>query len=193
MMNSEAQIAFDSPGTVHVSGGYAYHRPNCSGIPPHSRLDPAQVEFYSVRDRWVSTGCDPKWLSGVVYRWPISAVQGAPKVRQVSLPEDPEERNQMCIFDGFMAYFPNAMAEVAKLSYAATQQHHPDEPMHWDRSKSTDHLNKIGRHMIDAGLVDDKGQRHSTMVAWRAMANLQEELERDLGLPPSPASRNRPW
>lgn len=113
--------------------------------------------------------------------------------RQVTLPEDQEERNAMKLFDGFMAYFPNAMAEVAKLSYAATQQHHPDQPMHWDRSKSTDHLNKIGRHMIDAGKLDDKGQRHAAALAWRAMANLQEELERDLGLPPSPASRNRPW
>jgi hypothetical protein len=113
--------------------------------------------------------------------------------RQVTLPEDQNERDQMCLFDGFMAYFPNAMAEVAKLSYAATQQHHPDQPMHWDRSKSLDHLNKIGRHMIDAGKLDDKGQRHSAALAWRAMANLQEELERDLGLPPSPASRNRPF
>ena len=113
--------------------------------------------------------------------------------RKVALPEDQEERNAMKLFDGFMAYFPNAMAEVAKLSYAATQQHHPDQPMHWDRSKSTDHLNKIGRHMIDAGKFDDKGQRHSAALAWRAMANLQEELERDLGLPPSPASRNRPY
>lgn len=113
--------------------------------------------------------------------------------RRVHLPEDQDERNQMLLFDGFMAYFPNAMAEVAKLSYAATKQHHPDQPMHWDRSKSTDHLNKIGRHMIDAGKLDDKGQRHSAALAWRAMANLQEELERDLGLPPSPASRNRPF
>jgi hypothetical protein len=113
--------------------------------------------------------------------------------RNVHLPEDQDERNQMLLFDGFMAYFPNAMAEVAKLSYAATKQHHPDQPMHWDRSKSTDHLNKIGRHMIDAGKLDDKGQRHSAALAWRAMANLQEELERDLGLPPSPASRNRPF
>lgn len=116
-----------------------------------------------------------------------------PHVREVHLPEDNELRGQYPMFDGFMAYFPNAMAEVARLSYVATQQHHPDAPMHWDRSKSTDHLNKIGRHMIDAGKLDDKGMRHSAMIAWRAMANLQEELERDLGLPPSPASRNRPF
>lgn len=113
--------------------------------------------------------------------------------RAVHLPEDEELRREMPLFDGFMAYFPNAMAEVARLSYLATQQHHPEKGMHWDRSKSTDHLNKIGRHMIDVGKFDDRGQRHSTMLAWRAMANLQEELERDLGLPPSPASRNRPF
>ncbi len=68
-------------------------------------------------------------------------------------------------------------------------EHHPDQPMHWDRSKSTDHRNKIMRNLVDCGKFDDKNQRHSAMVAWRAMANLQEELERDLGLPPS---RNRP-
>ena len=113
--------------------------------------------------------------------------------RQVIFPEDQESRNAMPLFDGFMAYFPNAMAEVARLSHDATKQHHPDQPMHWDRSKSTDHKNKIVRHVVDAGKFDDKGHRHSTMVAWRAMALLQEELERDLGLPPSPASRNRPW
>lgn len=113
--------------------------------------------------------------------------------RDVQLPEDPALRAEYPIFDGFMAYFPNAVAEVARLSYKATQQHHPDEDMHWDRSKSLDHLNKIGRHMIDAGKFDDNGIRHSVMIAWRAMANLQEELEKQEGYPPSPASRKRPW
>jgi hypothetical protein len=113
--------------------------------------------------------------------------------RAVSLPEDPKLRAEYPIFDGFLAYFPNATAEVARLSYKATQQHHPEAGMHWDRSKSTDHLNKIGRHIIDAGKLDDNGLRHSVMLAWRAMANLQEELEREQGLPPSPAPRNRPY
>ncbi len=64
--------------------------------------------------------------------------------------------------------------------------------MHWDRSKSTDHRNKIMRHLVDTGKLDDKGQRHSTMVAWRALALLQSELELAEGLPPSRASRNTP-
>lgn len=108
----------------------------------------------------------------------------------VSLPEEQELRNSYPLATGCLDYFPNALAEVARLSYLATKQHHPDQPMHWDRSKSPEHRDKIMRHLVDAGKFDDKGQRHSTMVAWRALANLQEELERELNLPPSPASRN---
>jgi len=137
----------------------------------------------------ICQGC--RFADGAPSNWTAPEAPVDPK-RQVSLPEDEALRREYPMFDGFMAYFPNAMAEVARLSWCATQQHHPDQPMHWDRSKSTDHLNKIGRHMVDAGKLDDKGQRHSAMIAWRAMANLQEELERDLGLPASPASRNRP-
>ena len=153
-----------------------------------------EVEYFvSWRNGWIG-GPKLSFLKGHQYQYrPASSARASTPTRQVTLPEDQDERNQMCLFDGFIAYFPNAMAEVAKLSYASTQQHHPDQPMHWDRGKSLDHLNKIGRHMIDAGKLDDKGQRHSAALAWRAMAHLQEELERDLGLPPSPASRNRPW
>lgn len=109
-----------------------------------------------------------------------------------SLPDDATKRLQYPMADGLLDYFPNALAEVAYLSHCATLQHHPDQPMHWDRGKSTDHANKIMRHLVDRGKRDDKGQRHSTMVAWRALAQLQEEIERDEGLPPSRASRNRP-
>lgn len=107
-----------------------------------------------------------------------------------SLPDSAEKRNEYPMADGLLDYFPNALAEVARLSWLATQQHHPDKPMHWDRSKSTDHRNKIIRHLIDSGKFDEKGLRHSTMVAWRALALLQEELEKDEGYPPSRASKN---
>lgn len=109
-----------------------------------------------------------------------------------SLPEDADLRNQYPMADGLLDYFPNALAEVSLLSHTATQQHHPDKGMHWDRSKSLDHRNKIVRHLVDTGKRDNKGMRHSAMVAWRALALLQEEIERDEGLPPSRASRNRP-
>lgn len=109
-----------------------------------------------------------------------------------SLTDDATKRLEYPMADGLLDYFPNALAEVARLSFVATRQHHPDRPMHWDRSKSTDHRNKIIRHLIDTGKFDDKGMRHSTMVAWRALALLQEELERDEGLPISRASKDKP-
>lgn len=115
-----------------------------------------------------------------------------PPERRVHLPEG-AIRNELPMAEGVLDYFPNALAEVARLSFKATQQHHPDAGMHWDRNKSTDHANKIVRHTIDRGKRDEHGERHSAMLAWRALANLQEELERDLGLPPSRASRNRPF
>jgi hypothetical protein len=85
--------------------------------------------------------------------------------------------------DGLLDYFPNALAEVARLSKVANAQHNPGEPMHWARGKSTDHANKIVKHLIDRGLLDSDGIRHSAKVAWRALAMLQEEIERDTGAP----------
>lgn len=106
----------------------------------------------------------------------------APK-RDVSLPDDAETRNGYPMADGLLYYFPNALAEVSKISRIGNEQHNPGEDMHWSRGKSTDHANKIIRHLIDAGRTDDKGNRHSALVAWRALALLQEELEAAYDLP----------
>lgn len=173
------------------------YRPAVSSKAPPEYVEGTRVSCRMIGSDRVYTPLSwtPSWKVGFEYELEIPE-EPDPVVefgRNVSLPEDPAIRAEYPIFDGFLAYFPNAVAEVARLSYKATQQHHPDEDMHWDRSKSLDHLNKIGRHMIDAGKVDDNGIRHSVMIAWRAMANLQEELEKQEGYPPSPASRNRPW
>lgn len=83
-----------------------------------------------------------------------------------------------------MWYFPNALAEIARVSKAGNDQHNPGQPLHWSRGKSSDHADCILRHLIDAGTVDSKdGMRHTAKVAWRALALLQEELEREQGLP----------
>jgi hypothetical protein len=102
---------------------------------------------------------------------------------KTSLPEDAEDRNQYPMAEGLLYYFPNALAEISKISKFGNDQHNPGEPLHWARGKSTDHANKIVRHLIDAGKTDKYGNRHSAFVAWRALALLQEELERDLDLP----------
>lgn len=112
--------------------------------------------------------------------------------RGSSLPEDDAKRLDFPMFDGLLAYFPNALAEVARVSFLGNQQHNPGEPLHWAREKSTDHENKIIRHLIDAGKFDSRGVRHSARVAWRALALLQTELERDEGHPMSRGSTYTP-
>lgn len=94
-----------------------------------------------------------------------------------SLPTDSQERKRIPIYTGLIKYFPDAVAEVARVSLIGNQQHHPDKPLHWDRSKSGDELDALTRHLIEAGTVDSDGIRHSAKVAWRALANLQKELE----------------
>lgn len=78
---------------------------------------------------------------------------------------------------GVLDYFPDAILEIAHVSYTANEQHNPGEPMHWAKEKSTDHADCIVRHLIDRGTLDDDGLRHTAKVAWRALALLQTELE----------------
>jgi hypothetical protein len=97
--------------------------------------------------------------------------------------DDSASRKMMPVADGVMGYFPDAIAYVAFVSFLGNQKHNPGEPLHWARGKSSDHLNCIARHLTTAGLKDGQGVRHSGNLAWRALANLQLELEKDLWLP----------
>lgn len=93
------------------------------------------------------------------------------------LPKDAQERKATPIFSGVLMYFPDAIAEVAKISFIGNEQHNPGMPMFWDRSKSGDELDALTRHLMEAGTLDTDGCRHSAKVAWRALANLQKEIE----------------
>ena len=101
----------------------------------------------------------------------------------MSLPSDAKERKNIPIVTGVMRYFPLALAEVAKVSLAGNQQHNPGEKLHWAREKSTDHEDCAGRHLMEAGTLDSDGQRHTAKLAWRALAMLQLEIEREQGKP----------
>lgn len=90
-----------------------------------------------------------------------------------------EDRKKIPVYSGVLKYFPDAIKEVAKCSYAGNEQHNPGTPLHWDRDKSGDELDALMRHLIDAGTIDTDGIRHSAKVAWRALANLQKEIEND--------------
>jgi hypothetical protein len=88
-----------------------------------------------------------------------------------------KDRKQRPVFTGVLKYFPDAIKEIANVSLQGNIQHHPDKPLHWDRTKSNDDLDALARHLIDAGSIDDDGIRHTAKVAWRALACLQKELE----------------
>jgi hypothetical protein len=93
------------------------------------------------------------------------------------LPTDAKARKNAPIARGVLDYFPRAMAAVAELSRVGNEQHNPGQPMHWAKEKSADHADCVVRHLIERGTLDSDGQRHSTKVAWRALALLETELE----------------
>ncbi len=104
------------------------------------------------------------------------------------LPVDSASRKAIPVTSGVLDYFPAAIAEVAKVSRAGNEQHHPGQPLHWARGKSTDHADTIVRHLMERGTIDTDGQRHSAKVAWWARALLQEELEAE-GAPQARGSK----
>ena len=93
------------------------------------------------------------------------------------LPTNSAERKRTPITTGVLDYFPDAIAEVARVSFIGNEQHNPGEPLHWAREKSIDHADCIARHLLERGTVDTDGTRHSAKVAWRALALLQTEIE----------------
>ena len=95
------------------------------------------------------------------------------------LPTDAQERKATPIYSGVLMYFPDAIAEVAQCSFVGNEQPNPGTPLRWDRSKSGDELDAMLRHAMEAGTLDSDGIRHSAKVAWRALANLQKEIEND--------------
>jgi hypothetical protein len=99
-----------------------------------------------------------------------------------------EARKQHPMATGLLDYFPDALWEVAGLSFVGNQQHNPGQPLHWARGKSTDHPDALLRHLKDRGTRDTDGERHSAKVAWRALALLQTEIEADRRTPLTPTS-----
>ena len=97
----------------------------------------------------------------------------------MALPQDAKARKAIPIASGVLDYFPDAIAEVAEVSRLGNEQHNPGEPLHWAKEKSTDHADCIARHLVDRGKRDADGSRHSAKLAWRALANLQTEIEND--------------
>lgn len=94
------------------------------------------------------------------------------------LTTDSDDRKGIPLATGVLDYFPAALVAVARLSKAGNDKHNPGLDLHWSRGQSNDHADCIVRHLVDRGTIDpEDGILHSTKVAWRALALLQEELE----------------
>lgn len=93
------------------------------------------------------------------------------------LPQDAKERKRIPLASGMFDYFTSALIEVSKVSFAGNEQHNPGTPVHWERSKSTDHADTMLRHFSERGTLDTDGVRHSAKMVWRALAILQMEME----------------
>lgn len=91
------------------------------------------------------------------------------------------ERKQHPIGTGVLDYFPDALMAVAKCSWQGNNQHNPGQPLHWAREKSTDQADCVIRHFLERGTMDSDGIRHSAKMAWRALALLQLEIEKERG------------
>jgi hypothetical protein len=117
----------------------------------------------------------------------MPGIGGAP-TRATTFPPDAAGRKERPVASGVLDYFPDALVAVSEVSFKANQQHNPDQPLHWARSKSTDEADALMRHVLQRGLKDDDGLRHSAKLAWRALALLQKEVEaeqvsvRDFGM-----------
>jgi hypothetical protein len=104
------------------------------------------------------------------------------------LTTDSAERKRLPIFGGVVDYFPNALAEVARISLEGNDKHNPGQPLGWDRSKSLDHAECVMRHLIDHRTLTDGRYKDAAELAWRALALLQTLLESQ-GAPRSRGSR----
>ena len=94
--------------------------------------------------------------------------------------DEAKKRKMTPMYSGLLAYFPDALALVARNSMIGHYQHNdPKDPMYWDRTKSADEMDAMIRHMADHGKdpYDADGTLHMSKVAWRALAFLQKFLE----------------
>jgi hypothetical protein len=98
--------------------------------------------------------------------------------RERRMIEDAKKRKLIPLASGVLDYFPLALCAVAECSQKGNDQHNPGQPLHWAREKSGDHRDALMRHLIDKDKMDTDGVLHAAKCAWRALAYLEELLER---------------
>lgn len=94
------------------------------------------------------------------------------------IPDD-DNREDYPLYDVLFGYFPAAMLMLAKWAKVGNDQHNPGEPLGWARDKSTDHTNKILRHLVDYDQKESNGFYEAVPLLWRAAALVQELYEKE--------------
>lgn len=95
---------------------------------------------------------------------------------------DSAQRKATPLFSGCIAYFPDALNAVARISKKGNDKHNPGEPLHWSRDKSFDHLDCVARHLATHDQIDpESGELHLAHMVWRGLAQLQLLEEKRLG------------
>ena len=102
---------------------------------------------------------------------------------------DSEQRKRCPMSRGLLDYFPDALAMVSHVSWVGNEKHNPGEDVHWARGKSMDQEDCLVRHITTRDEVDvvetESGTYvlpHRAMVAWRALADLQQWMEEEFDL-----------
>ena len=81
-----------------------------------------------------------------------------------------------------LEFFPDAIRAMGDVIGAGQTQHidgATSSPV-WDKSKSNQHMQSLSRHLVDyaSGIdKDDDGTPHLAKIAWRALAQLQTDID----------------
>lgn len=141
-----------------------------------SRL-PEVVKKATIDVKQAFKDADPERVA-IVFQRDLAKAAETRKVEE-GLPRDAAARKALPICSGVIDYFPDALAAVAECSRVGNEQHNPGQPLHWAKEKSFDHEDALVRHLMDRGKIDSDGVRHSAKVAWRALAMLQTEIDKE--------------
>lgn len=140
----------------------------------------ARVRYHNNTCPWPDKDCDCPTGPEITFNIGEMKPRTAPQ-----LPTDSQARKDIPMYSGLRAYFPLALAAIAKHSKDSNDKHNPGEPLHWSREKSSDHLDCIDRHLTDHALAVARGDKQAALaelraIAWRALAQLELELELEL-------------
>ena len=111
----------------------------------------------------------------------------------MTLPDDALARRAVPLHSRGHQVFPAALDGMARVSVSGSRQHHGNDGLYDDRSKSNDDADCLLRHLRDAAVGDgmDGDVPHIDKVLWRA-ARLSQKWHEAHGAPLAPAARNAP-